>query len=482
MEANTLDYMKYLDLIKEKRRVFVVVSLFVMTIFVIVSLSLPDKYEAKTTVFVEENVINNLVKGIAITPSMNSKIKALGVTMLSRTMLGKVIRELDLDAEAGPDFSMDDLTAGYRKLVAIGLDEKRGVFTISMESSIPKLARDFVNTLTRVYIEDSTSSKRKESFAATKFLAEQIKVFKGRIDAAEKEIQEYKQEGGGLLALDEREIRRRIEGYEIKLDQIQIHIDELETVRRLLVRKTPMRARIDMLSRELNVLRSKYTDSHPRIIQIQDEIDGLKVQVKTRGKQELQEVYLTREYQGNQVQINSLHKLRESMKKDSEVQKALLHKIPSAQGYLNDLLRKKENETIIYEKLVSRYGQSEISKHMELQDKSVSYRVLDPAVIPAHPTSPNRPLIILAGIGVGLIAGFGLILLMDIINPTIKSVEELKEMGLSVFAVLPFMNNEKKIAAQQKKDRWFFAFAGGYFSLILCVLALEGVGMIRRFF
>ena len=54
-----------------------------------------------------------------------------------------------------------------------------------------------------------------------------------------------------------------------------------------------------------------------------------------------------------------------------------------------------EQEAAIYNQLVARYGQSEISKQMELKDKSTSFRIIEAAVTPEFPASPNRPAIVM---------------------------------------------------------------------------------------
>jgi hypothetical protein len=94
---------------------------------------------------------------------------------------------------------------------------------------------------------------------------------------------------------------------------------------------------------------------------------------------------------------------------------------------------------------------------MELQDKSMSFRVLDPAVVPTKPSKPNRPFIILLGIIGGIGLGIGVIVLLDMINPSIKTLDDLKEYGVPVLAVIPKVRDEEQIAKQRTRDRWIYA-------------------------
>lgn len=131
-----------------------------LTLGVITSYVLPRKYEAQSTVFIEQSVISELVKGIATTPSMEAKIKVLTVAMLSRETLFKVMRILDKDVEFASDMDREAYIKDLRERITIRLDEKRGIFFISFQDSDPRYARDFVNTITQVYIESNTASKR----------------------------------------------------------------------------------------------------------------------------------------------------------------------------------------------------------------------------------------------------------------------------------------------------------------------------------
>lgn len=451
-DEGSFDLMRYINLVLERKGLLITVALTVMFLAIAGSYVLPKKYKAESIVFIEQNVISDLVKGIAITPSMDMKIKAIKVTMLSRTMVLDVIKALDLDLSVKTEAELDELIKKLQERIKIRLDEKRGVFMISFDDANPRLARDVVNTLTRIYIEENTSTKRKESFEATQFLAEQIEVFKKRIDEAEEEIDAFKSSSGLLLASDEIALRHEIEDAEEQLEAIRIKINALETSRSLLIRNTPLRNQLEDQQKALEQLKTRYTNNHPKVKQLESAIAETRQLIKAKGKSELGAVYRTSEYQGIKVDLASLNNMRENLEKEIQTNKETIRKIPALRTQLSELVRKRDNEAIIYEKLVARYGQSEVSKEMELQDKSMSFRVLDPAVVPTIHSSPNRPLIILAGIVLGIGLGAGVIILMDLINPSIKTLDDLKEFGIPVLAVVPKVRNEAAVTSERRRN------------------------------
>jgi polysaccharide biosynthesis transport protein len=146
---------------------------------------------------------------------------------------------------------------------------------------------------------------------------------------------------------------------------------------------------------------------------------------------------------------------------------------PVLQAELEKLERERDYQKALYEQLVNRQGQSEISKQLEVQDKATTFRIIDPAVAPARPISPDRVKMILMGILAGLAAGVGIALLLDKTDNSVKSVDSLKMLGLPVLAAIPSIRNPAEHALKRKKDIRVFAAAGAYFSLILMVLAYE---------
>ncbi|MGE4423612.1 MAG: XrtA system polysaccharide chain length determinant [Pseudodesulfovibrio sp.] len=478
----SFDIMRYVHLVLKRKGLLVSIALFSMLVAIVAAYVMPKKYKAESIVFIEQNVISDLVKGIAITPSMDMKIKAIKVTMLSRTMVLNVIKALDMDVHASTDRELDAMIAGLQKRIQVSLDERRGVFKISLEDENPVRARDVVNTLTRIYIEENTSTKRKESYEATQFLAEQIEVFKKRIDAAEKEIDKFKASSGQVLFADEGAVRAEINIATNSLEELRIRINALKTSKGLLLSNTPLRQQLDEQQKILASMRGRYTENHPKVRQMENAIAATKQQIKSKGDDELSAVYRTSEYQSIKVNLASLENTMQNLEEELQRNREILRQIPAVRSELAELERKRNNETIIYEKLVSRYGQSEVSKEMELQDKSMSFRVLDPAVVPSTPSKPNRPLIILLGIIGGIGLGVGVIVLLDMINPSIKTLEDLKEYGVPVLAVIPKVRDEEQIAKQRSRDRWIYAagLAGLLISLSFLVMEFLHLGLVDK--
>jgi len=466
------EYDYYLKTVLARKKLFISIVLLVMTMGVVVAYMLPSQYEASTTVFLEQNVITDLVKGIAVTPSVEAKLKMLSVSLLSRTMIMKVLNELDRDLLLQNERQAEEYLATITKQVKISYKERQGVFRISLRDSDPIFASDFVNTLTRKYIDTNTSSKRDESFEANKFLAEQIDSFKRRIDVADEAINNFKSEKGLILASDEVYLRGEINNAEKRLEDLVIKRNELESKKRIFLERGPEPGKLSEAEARLSELLGRYTSEHPKVVAAHAEVARLR---SGRGDSN-RKVNTTAAREGLQmlqVEIDAFKEMEARQLRILEENKNLLREIPNVKAALAELVRKKENESVVYQQLVSRYGQSEVSKQMELQDKSITFRILDPAVKPLAPVSPNRMLIIMGSAGAGLGIGFAVIFLLDLFKGGIKSPSALKDFDLPVFAVIPHMTDVVSEVKQLRVDRIFLIFAAGYLVLMLSFAAAD---------
>jgi len=95
-ESAQLNIKEYWRLIVSRRYLFIAVALACLSIVVWGSFFLPEIYEAKATILIERNVLDRIIKDIAQTPSMESRIAILTQTITSRNILTKLIDELDL--------------------------------------------------------------------------------------------------------------------------------------------------------------------------------------------------------------------------------------------------------------------------------------------------------------------------------------------------------------------------------------------------
>jgi succinoglycan biosynthesis transport protein ExoP len=225
------------------------------------------------------------------------------------------------------------------------------------------------------------------------------------------------------------------------------------------------------LQKRLQELQLQYTDSYPEIQRVKEDIRALDEQLKS-GHGNTKAVD-SPEYARLASELRALKQAEANLNSNIARNRALLHNIPAAKATLDNLEREKLSQKNLYESMLARQGQSEVSKQMEVQDKTTVFRIVDPAVLPFKPVSPDRVKLILLGILAGIGGGLGIILLKDQLDSTVKNVEMSKNFGVPVLAVIPKIEDPQLLLLQSRRDRRLYIAASVYFSLILAVLVAE---------
>ncbi|NVN98000.1 MAG: chain-length determining protein, partial [Geobacteraceae bacterium] len=217
----------YLSIFTKHKVLFFIIAFTIMTLGVFYTYVVPKKYEASSTVFIEKTVINELVKGIAITPATDASIQALTTAMSSRNLILKAVADVDFNLKSMNDAAIENLIAEIQKNTEIRMADK-DIFRVKFRHTDPKVARDYVNSLVRHYIENEVSSKRTGSYDATNFLEQQISSYKEKVVQKESEVSKYKNEKSSVVNVDSGQVFKEINLAQQRLFELQLRRKQLE--------------------------------------------------------------------------------------------------------------------------------------------------------------------------------------------------------------------------------------------------------------
>ena len=404
MEQKYREIIKKMHLFYKHRYLFVVLFIFITTVVIVGSHFLPKKYEANSTVFIEENVIKNLVKGIAVTPDMDDRIRVLQYALLSRDLITKVLKEMDINPITRNPEKLQDLVTSIQKRTKIYVKGK-DLFTVSFVDQDPEFAQHFTNRLIQRYLEDNISSKRKETYGANRFLDEQISLFKGKLDKAEDALINFRKSHNIYVTNDEKSILDDIKKYSGDIDNIELNLDTL-TAKNVQLKKQleaikPTVAifsqqqkndRILTLETKIKHLLVNYTDKYPEVVKLKAQLQALKAQRSTGEDPEVAQTTMTsvnpvfQDVQQKAFDLDSEISAQKAKRKRLEEllsqRKMQLRTVPENRKGIAMLIQERDSLKRIYDELLMRMGQSEVSKQMEIGDKTTNFRVVDPALYP----------------------------------------------------------------------------------------------------
>ncbi|WP_246100249.1 GumC family protein [Cereibacter sediminicola] len=113
---------------------------------------------------------------------------------------------------------------------------------------------------------------------------------------------------------------------------------------------------------------------------------------------------------------------------------------------LDTLERDYENLRAQYDRAVANRARAEIGDTIEALSKGQRITVVEQAIAPSEPNSPNRKKIAAAGVAVGIAAGGGLLILLEMLNSALRRPADLTAaLGITPFATLPYMRSPGEI-------------------------------------
>ena len=354
-------------------------------------------------------------------------------------MIIKTLEALDSEVFTKSTAAQQAYVSDLVDRTRINVTRRMDRFTLSIIDKDPHFAQQFINTLVGLYVEENISAKREETYGANRFLQEQIEIFKIKLEGAEDKIIEYRKKKGVYFSVDEgatlaniREILLQIE--EIELTQDTLRARKLQMEKQLgqltptvdIVSETAEGNRLIVMENQLSTLLLRYTDNYPEVVRLKSEIEVLKQRLLQPEESEREHDTTTRmtslnplyqDLQGQlfavEAELSSLNARKKNLQQTVAKREKELHEVPAAQKELSILMQERDSYRSIYNDLLARMGQSEVSKQMEIGNKASTFRIVDPAILPEIPVSPDIMKMFLLAIVGGFGCGFGLVFLLS---------------------------------------------------------------------
>lgn len=422
-----------------------------------ISNSMTPIYEASTTVLVNDQgsrLEATLFEGLTGSSRQTAMQRAVEV-LKSRSLALRAARELGYD--------WDEYSPGlgaFRSSISVQAVPSSDMLRISVQHADPEQAMRIANTMVKVFVDTIQEMNSENVRAARRFVGEQLAKFEVDLEKAEEELVLFRQQVAQMSPSGETQlILGWISQLETAKAQAQINRDtaierlnalrgELSEDRRAVVSNSAIssnplianiRSRLVDLEVQLAAAREQYTEAHPRVIALQAQIGELQAELNreiarlesadTDNRLFQEEVLLQTEILAETFRIEALERLIAE-------REALLTRLPEKELQLTRLMRNANVTESIYTMLRQRYEEMRISEAMEAANVSV----LDPAIRPSSPVKPRTRLnVAIAGV-LGLFVGVGVAFLLEYLDTTFKSVEEIEAyLGLPILGQAPDM-------------------------------------------
>jgi len=210
------------------------------------------------------------------------------------------------------------------------------------------------------------------------------------------------------------------------------------------------------LTRQLQELRTTYTETHPDVISTKKKLADLEKNKETYN------ISRDPRYRGIQGQIAAteldIRRLQsESVQNSRQIAsyRARIEKVPMREQDMASLLREYQNTKETHERLLKKSQEAQQAENMERRQKGEQFKVIDPARVPEKPFSPNIPKLYLIALALGIGAGFATAFFVEQSDRTFHEAGDLeKTFGLKVLASIPRIDKEEEKGFNVRNILW----------------------------
>ncbi len=460
---------------------------------------LPDQYQASARVYVDtQSVLRPLLRGLAVQVNEQQNLLLMSKTLLSRPNLEEVMRMTDLDLQAKTKEEKEVILDSLASKIKLETTRRINLYTISYVDKNPELAKLVVKSLVTIFVSSNLGESRKEQSTATSFLENQIADYERRLTEAEERHRSFKQKniaflsderGGYYSKLRDAQARLSQAKLELRIQQNRIavlrqQIDDEENGPRFYTKpndysgSSVLDARISSSEEQLDGLLLRYTDKHPDIIGIQRTIDVLKKKREKELEDQLESGYGDQFNLGEDPVFQQLRMAYSEARADVAAKRAIVNEY---QKQVDDLKSAVDNALAVEAKEVQLNRDYEVlkSSHSELMERlessritedadnkasAVSFRIVDPPVVPSSPSGPNRELFSSGVLVAGLLFGVGIAFLLFQLRPTFDNRNVLNEI-----TGLPVLGSVSMIWTSEQNRKRAFRHFGFLFGLLILV-------------
>jgi polysaccharide chain length determinant protein (PEP-CTERM system associated) len=482
-----------------------VVGLILATVILLI----PNTYRSQARVFVDtETVLRPLLTGLAVGTETATDLNLVSHALLSRGTLETVAKQTGYAQGAASGMQYEGMLERLRTSISIEGGGREQLYTISFHDPNAAMAQRVTQTFLDTFLQDTQGINQTDSENAQRFLEQQIAAYEKRLREAEARLADFKQRNVGLMPETDQDYFARMQASSTELaglrDRLRTVIAKRNELQRQLEGEEPsfalagsteqaggaFDARIEEQKRVLDQLLVQYTDKHPQVISVRENIAQLEAQrdraaLEARSRPQAAASYSSLNtnpvYQNMkiglsaaEVEIAALQNEIGAKEREAGRLRGLVNTIPEVEAELARLNRDYEVNRAQHAALLQRLQSARLTEDAEASKRDLKFRIVEPPLVPLWPIAPNRPLLFALALLLSLAAGGALMFVLNQIKPVFTTRHSLRE-----FAKLPVLGTVARIpidpesyALERRQNVMLAATAGGLVLAFILVAVL----------
>jgi polysaccharide chain length determinant protein (PEP-CTERM system associated) len=469
-----VDLAKIVSILHRRKVLIAAVFVVAASLAGYLAVTLPNVYESSALILITPQKLPTSYVHSTVTLSVEQRIRTIIEQILSRSRLENIIREFGLYSASTSRTAMEDRIARLRKAIRTEV-RRNDTLQLSFETENPDTAMQVTARLASLFIDENLKVREQQAMGTTVFINAEADRLRKELEEQEAKVNLYKaqhrfelpeQLDANLRTLQQLRAElqvniARLSALRERKASLEQQAAEAETLGIVGLGKTQVGTeqpesrwqQIQSRKTQIEILLSKYSEKHPDVIRLKHEIQALEAEARSlesKAKEsgpavvDLPERSL-RQTLAAQIaelnsEINSIQSANEQLRGHIATYQARTDGTPIRSIELTKITRTYEITLRKYQDLLAKSLDSQLSENMEKNQKGEQFQIVDPANFPQKPARPNRLQILLMGLLAGLGGGVGLVFLLENLDNSFRSGDELNDyVNLPLLATIPAM-------------------------------------------
>ena len=458
----------------------------------------PNTYHSRMTILIQESARHNpFLEDLAVETRLKDRIKALDALLHSRHVLLGVATDRELINDDMPPREREYILQKLSSKLSLRLigDE---LVQLSLQQDQPEEIDALLLSVAQRFMEKVLAPERSSIVGSVKFLETQLEQSSEELRAAEEAYAAFASENADALPELHAGNVRRLAELKLALSERSVELEGARQNVRLFVERlaqsNPVVLRIEqaivLKKTELATLRARYTEAHSavqaanrQLARLEDERKNLLSSAPASNAESIEKVFTSalrdaqRDSGFEELLISQIQRLqsgreriidleRQVVSLNAEIEK--LETLVAGVGRTETELRRVERnlsvKRVVHEKLMERAEMARVTGALGKFEAPERIKVIDQPSIPSQPEGFTPLAFVIAGLFGGFAAGGGVIVLLELLDATVKRRSDLEEM-IDAPAIARVQtrdintNTEEKMSAPWRSLRRFFPSA-----------------------
>src|SRR2546426_3822985 len=385
-------------------------------------------------------------------PMLETKLKEIKQTVLSQSLLLRMVQTNKLASDSRfssplPDAPPNEnrLASQLSQMIEVNIPKDNNLVVVTVGNRNPELAAQLANSLGSELILENSKSKEDLIRMVEVKLEELAQSLRKQSKAHEQEVQPYREQSASLvsqqadMAQGLRDIRQRLmeaslqrirlEAEYTEVQKLGTNVDALLRLRFIDADPAVIAARTSLSQKQVmfDNLKQRYKEKHPKFIDAENELLGLKRMLSNDVLTAAQSVKVAIE--NSETTEQALQRQFDELKNNAQNLNQRLNESTNSV-----LVREIELQRTIYDKVMQRLKEASVTGDLFYNPITV----FEMAEVPLSPAKPDQIKTAVIGLLGSLVLGITLALALGLVDTSLKSLEDTeRSLNLPVLSTIP---------------------------------------------